>query len=164
MDILSPLEDNRLEAMHQQAQCRKHSGRTGTYDHHRLGSRHILILLKDISGHNFIRLIYLYPVTVEDVVARIDRTAHYPVSDLLLHLRRHAQGLHGSCKYLIGRQFLTKLAGNFYFFHNSSDNTLKFGKTADRSHIKRRTLAVHVMEPSGNGDHGSIVGGELEFR
>ena len=65
---------------------------------------------------------------------------------------------------IIGRQFLTKLAGNFYFFHNSSDNTLKFGKTADRSHIKRRTLAVHVMEPSGNGDHGSIVGGELEFR
>ena len=34
----------------------------------------------------------------------------------------------------------------------------------DRGDIKRGALASEVVEPTGDGNHGSIVSGELELR
>ena len=99
--VLSPLEDHRLEAAHEKPQRSEHSCGAGSYNHNRLSIRHILIFFENIILHCFIRLIDLDPVTVEDIVAGIDRTAHDPVADLLLHLRRHSESLYGCGLYFV---------------------------------------------------------------
>ena len=117
MHILSSLEDDRLESAHQQSQSCKHTGRSGSDDDDRLCRRHILIFIEDVFRHHLIRLIYLDPIAIEDIVACVDGTAHDAVFQLRFLLRRYSQSLYGSRKDFILGQFLSKFAGNFYLFH-----------------------------------------------
>ena len=107
MDILSPLQNDRLKASHQELQCGKHTGRTCTDDDYRLSGGHIPVIFKHIFLNDLIRLVHLHPITVEDVVAGIYGTAHDAVSYLRLHLRRHAKRLYCCSLDFIRRELLS---------------------------------------------------------
>ena len=73
--ILSPFEDNWLEAESQELECGEHSGRTGSDDDHRFGVGDILIFrdfVRDVGLKAVV--VALDAVAIDHIVARVNRT------------------------------------------------------------------------------------------
>ena len=68
--------------------------------------------------HHLIWLAHLDTIPVQNIIPGIYGTTQNAVFQLFLHLRRDAEGFHGSSPDFIGREFAAQFTGYFNFFHD----------------------------------------------
>ena len=86
MHVLSPFENDRLEAHHQKTKRSEHTGRTCTHHYDLFGIMYVSVFRKLIIGKSLSRRINLATVTIPRLTTRIDAAFYH-------HLQRRVAKL-----------------------------------------------------------------------